>query len=51
MLADGNAPPTPVTVPLTAAGSAALQSRRLVAVTYGRRGGYRTQLGPIGPSA
>ena len=49
VIADGNAPPTPVTVPLTAAGSAALQSRRLVAVTYGRRGGYRTELGPIGP--
>jgi Ca2+-binding RTX toxin-like protein len=49
VLADDNAPPTPVTIPLTAAGSAALQSRRLVAVTYGRAGGYRTELGPIGP--
>ena len=49
VLADDNGPTTAVTIPLTAAGSAALRSRRLVSVTFDRTGGYRAELGPIGP--
>jgi Ca2+-binding RTX toxin-like protein len=49
VLADDNAPFTPVTIPLTDAGRQALRSRTLAAVTFGRAGGYRARLGPIAP--
>jgi hypothetical protein len=47
--ADDNAPFTIASVPLTPQGSAALRSRRLVVVTFGKSGGFRSRIGPIAP--